>query len=107
MEILKQQDLDFIVVVAYGKIITKSIIELPKYEILNLHPSALPKYRGAAPIERAIENGENNTEICIMKVDTGLDTGDVAVRKKYIFDDTKSAMEIVPEIAEIGAKLML
>ena len=107
LEILKQQDLDFIVVVAYGKIITKSIIELPKYEILNLHPSALPKYRGAAPIERAIENGDKETEICIMKVDTGLDTGDVAFRQKYIFDEKKGANEIVPEIAEIGAKLML
>ena len=107
LEILKNQDLDFIVVVAYGKIITKSIIELPKYEILNLHPSALPKYRGAAPIERAIENGDKKTEICIMRVDTGLDTGDVAVRQKYTFDINKGASEIVPDIAEIGAKLML
>lgn len=107
LEILKSQDLDFIVVVAYGKIITKSIISLPKYEILNLHPSALPKYRGAAPIERAIESGEKETEICIMKVDVGLDTGDVAMRKKYIFDERKGADEIVPEIAEIGAKLMV
>ena len=107
LEILKNQDLDFIVVVAYGKIITKSIIELPKYEILNLHPSALPKYRGAAPIERAIENGDKETEICIMRVDTGLDTGDVAVRQKYTFDINKGASEIVPDIAEIGAKLML
>ena len=107
LEILQQQALDFIVVVAYGKIITKSIIELPKYEILNLHPSALPKYRGAAPIERAIENSDKETEICIMRVNTGLDTGDVAIRRKYIFDEKKGANEIVPEIAEIGAKLMI
>ena len=104
---LKGQDLDFIVVVAYGKIITKDIIDLPKYEILNLHPSALPKYRGAAPIERAIENGETETEICIMKVDVGLDTGDVAVRQKYLIPQNFGANKIVPEIAKIGAKLMV
>lgn len=107
LNILRQQELDFIVVVAYGKIITKEIIDLPKYEILNLHPSSLPKYRGAAPIERAIENGEKELDICIMKVDIGLDTGDVAVREQYILDDTKSASDIIPEISMLGAKLML
>ena len=107
VNILKNQEVDFIIVVAYGKIITKEIIELPKYEILNLHPSSLPKYRGAAPIERAIENGEEETEICIMKVDVGLDTGDVAVRQKYILDKNKFADEIVADIAEIGANLMI
>ena len=107
VNILKNQDVDFIVVVAYGKIITKEIIELPNYEILNLHPSSLPKYRGAAPIERAIENGEEETEICIMKVDVGLDTGDVAMRQKYILDKNKFADEIVADIAEIGANLMV
>ncbi len=104
---LKEQDLDFIVVVAYGKIITKDVIDIPRYEILNLHPSALPKYRGASPIERAIENGETSTEICIMKVDIGLDTGDVAIRKNYTIKQTDTAKEIVPEIAKIGAKLMV
>lgn len=107
INILKNQQLDFIVVVAYGKIITKSIIELPKYEILNLHPSNLPKYRGAAPIERAIENGENETCICIMKVDVGLDTGDVAVRQNYKLDFNNFASDIIPDIAEKGAILMI
>jgi len=107
INILKNQQLDFIVVVAYGKIITKSIIDLPKYEILNLHPSNLPKYRGAAPIERAIENGENETCICIMKVDVGLDTGDVAVRQNYKLDFNNFASDIIPDIAENGAILMI
>ena len=107
IEKLKNQQLDFIVVVAYGKIITKEIIEIPKKEILNLHPSNLPKYRGAAPIERAIENGENEIDICIMKVDVGLDTGDVAVREKYKILQTDFADKIIPDIAKIGAKLML
>ncbi len=107
LNILKKQELDFIIVVAYGKIITKEIIDLPKYEILNLHPSSLPKYRGAAPIERAIENDEKELDICIMKVDIGLDTGDIAMRKKYIIDNTTSASDIIPEISILGSKLML
>lgn len=107
IEKLKKQELDFIIVVAYGKIITKPIIELPKHEILNLHPSALPKYRGAAPIERAIENGETSTDICIMKVDVGLDTGDVAVRETFRIFQNETAKEIIPKIASIGARLMV
>ena len=107
LTILKNQNLDFIIIVAYGKIITKDIIDIPKYEILNLHPSSLPRYRGAAPIERAIESGDVNLDICIMKVDIGLDTGDVAVREKYVINVNKGADEIVPEISKIGANLML
>ena len=107
LSVLMSQNLDFIIVVAYGKIITQDIINVPKYEILNLHPSALPKYRGAAPIERAIENGENEIDICIMKVEPGLDTGDVATREKYVLDLKKGAKEIVPDVAKIGGKLML
>ncbi len=106
LEILGKMELDFIVVVAYGKIITKEIIDLPKHEILNLHPSSLPKYRGAAPLERAIEAGEDEIDICIMRVDVGLDTGDVAVRKKYIIKD-KHASEIIPEVSKIGAQMMI
>ena len=106
IEILTKMEFDFIVVVAYGKIITKEIIDLPKYEILNLHPSSLPKYRGAAPLERAIEAGEDEIDICIMRVDVGLDTGDVAVRKKYIIKD-KHASEIIPEVSKIGAQMMV
>lgn len=106
IEILTKMELDFIVVVAYGKIITKEIIDLPKYKILNLHPSSLPKYRGAAPLERAIEAGEDEIDICIMRVDVGLDTGDVAVRKKYIIKD-KHASEVIPDVSKIGAQMMV
>lgn len=107
VDILRQKNTDFIVVVSYGKIIPKSIIEVPRYEIINLHPSALPRFRGAAPIERAIESGDEETEICIMKVDEGLDTGDVLMRKKYIFGSQRHASEIIPEVAEIGAGLII
>ena len=107
VDVLMQKNTDFIVVVSYGKIIPKAIIDVPRYEIINLHPSALPRFRGAAPIERAIESGDEETEICIMKVDEGLDTGDVLIRQKYVIGKTKHASEIVPEIAEIGADLII
>ena len=107
ISILQSYNIDFIVVVAYGKIIPQEIIKLPKYEILNLHPSALPAYRGAAPIERAIENGETQLDICIMKVNAGLDTGDVYVRLPYTINNSQSAKEIIPDIADKGGELMI
>ena len=101
VDVLRQKNTDFIVVVSYGKIIPKAIIDVPRYEIIN------PRFRGAAPIERAIESGDEETEICIMKVDEGLDTGDVLMRKKYIFGSQRHASEIIPEVAEIGAGLII
>ncbi|MEN9782142.1 MAG: hypothetical protein RL208_292 [Pseudomonadota bacterium] len=102
---LVEMDLDFIVVVAFGKIIPEGVIRIPKIKILNLHPSVLPKYRGAAPIERAIENGEKEIEICIMEVVKALDAGDVYASVFYDVEG-KYASEIVPEVARRGAVLM-
>lgn len=76
-EYLKSLEIDFIIVVAYGQILKKWLIDLPKYSILNVHASLLPKYRGAAPIQRAIIEGEKVTGITIMEIDEGLDTGDM------------------------------
>ena len=106
IEHLKGLNLDFIVVVAYGKIITKEIIDLPRYEILNLHPSSLPKFRGASPIERSIEAGESELDICIMRIDEGLDTGDVGVRKPFNLQGLH-ADEAIPQISAIGSKLLV
>lgn len=74
---LKEIDLDLIVVVAYGKIIPKNIIDLPKLGIINVHSSILPKYRGASPIHSALINGDDKTGVSIMFINEGLDTGDV------------------------------
>ncbi|WP_156299242.1 methionyl-tRNA formyltransferase [Streptobacillus canis] len=76
-EILKKYNADLIVVVAYGMIIPKNIIDLPKYGIINVHSSLLPKYRGAAPIHAAILNGDDKTGVSIMYIDENLDEGDV------------------------------
>ena len=97
---------DFIVVVAYGKILPQSILDLPKFACINVHGSLLPKYRGAAPIEWAIINGEEFTGITTMKMNAGLDTGDMLLMTKIEIGDEM----ILPELKEIlsaeGAKLL-
>ena len=77
LDTLKELDPELIVVVAYGKILPKYVLDYPKYGCINGHASILPKYRGAAPIQRAIIDGEEKTGVSVMKMDVGLDTGDV------------------------------
>src|SRR5208282_3255446 len=78
---------DFIVVVAYGHIIPRWMIDLPKHGCINLHASLLPKYRGAAPIQWAIIRGESVTGVTTMKIDEGLDTGDILLRREVPIQD--------------------
>ena len=98
---------DLIVVTAYGKILTQSILDLPKFGCINVHASLLPRYRGAAPIEWSIINGEKFTGVTIMKMDAGLDTGDMLASEKVEISDEM----ILPELKEIlsteGAKLLI
>lgn len=98
---------DLIVVTAYGKILPQSILDLPKFGCINVHASLLPRYRGAAPIEWSIINGEKFTGVTIMKMDAGLDTGDMLASKRVEISDEM----ILPELKEIlsreGAKLLI
>ena len=82
LEQIKALDPDLIVVVAYGRILPRAVLELPRYGCINVHASLLPKYRGAAPIQWAILDGETETGVTIMQMDAGLDTGDMLYRKK-------------------------
>lgn len=77
LQVLEKLDPDIIVVAAFGQIIPKSILELPKYGCINIHASLLPKYRGAAPIQQAVIDGEKESGVTIMRMGTGLDTGDM------------------------------
>lgn len=96
---------DFIVVVAFGQILKKDILSLPKYGCFNVHGSILPKLRGAAPMQEAILNGFENTGVTIMKMDEGLDTGDmVAVSEVKI--GRKNFLDIHDELAKLGGELM-
>ncbi len=98
---------DIIVVVAYGFIIPENILGAKKYGCLNIHPSKLPKYRGAAPLQRTIINGETETAVCIMQMDKGLDTGDIILQTNLALRPTITLQELHDQCANIGGELLL
>ena len=104
---LAKFDADFIVVVAYGKILPQKILDLPKVACVNVHGSLLPKYRGAAPIEWAVINGENFTGITTMKMDAGLDTGDMLLTSRVEISDEMTSPELREILSVEGAKLLI
>ena len=95
------------VVVGYGQIVPQSIIDLPRYGIVNVHASLLPKYRGAAPVQWAIVNGETVTGVTTMRIDAGLDTGDMLLRAETAIRPEESAVELGATLALIGAYLLV
>jgi methionyl-tRNA formyltransferase len=98
---------DAIIVVGYGRIIPKWMIDLPPLGNLNLHASLLPKYRGAAPIQSAIASGETTTGVTTMRIDEGLDTGDILLQSEMPIDNEDTAETLAPQLAQIGAELMV
>ncbi len=103
---IKEINPDLILVVAYGKIIPESILNIPKYGCLNVHFSALPKYRGAAPVNWAIVNGEVITEVCLMKMDKGLDTGPVIGCISEKIDPNDNAKDLFERLTDKGLRLL-
>lgn len=95
-----------ILVVAYGRIIPQWMLDLPPYGCINLHGSLLPKYRGAAPIQWAIANGENITGVTTMRLDAGLDTGDMLLAKAVPVGQEETAIDVYECLAAVGAELM-
>ena len=106
LEELKDYRPDIIVVVAYGQILPKEVLELPKYGCINVHASLLPRLRGAAPIQRAIIEGDEETGVTIMQMSEGLDTGDM-LAKESIKIGTMNYSMLHDALAEIGARLMV
>jgi methionyl-tRNA formyltransferase len=98
---------DFIVVVAYGHIIPKWMIDLPKHGCINLHASLLPKYRGAAPIQWAMIRGESVTGVTTMKIDEGLDTGAVLLKREVPIHDADTTETLSERLSGVGADLMV
>ena len=107
VEQFKQMDPDAMVVVGYGQIIPQSIIDIPPRGIINVHASLLPKYRGAAPIQWAIANGETRTGVTTMKIDAGLDTGDMLLKWETDIAEEEDALELGARLAEAGAELLV
>ena len=98
---------DLMVVAAYGLILPKWTLELPRYGCFNIHASLLPRWRGAAPIQRAIQAGDAATGITIMQMDEGLDTGDMLVRSELAIRDEHSAATLHDDLAQLGAQALL
>ena len=98
---------DVMVVAAYGQILPKAVLEIPKLGCLNIHASLLPRWRGAAPIERAILEGDRETGISIMKMNEGLDTGDIMLDKKCMISNHETAQTLHDTLSNIGANAIL
>ena len=100
------KDAELIVVVAYGCILPKSVLEAPKYGCINLHVSLLPKYRGSAPVQWAVLNGDTETGVSIMQMDEGLDTGDVLVCEKIAIGPEETSGELFDRVTAVGARVL-
>ncbi len=106
-ELLSALNPDIIVVVAYGKILPKNILDYPRFGCINVHGSLLPEYRGAAPMQRAIIDGKGETGITTMYMAEGLDTGDMLLRKKIKIEDNDNFEAIHDKLGECGASLIV
>ena len=98
---------ELIAVAAYGQILPKAILDLPRFGCLNVHTSLLPKYRGAAPIQHAILNGDDESGVTIMKMDEGLDTGDIVTQERMPIDSADTAQTLHDRLARMGAELLV
>ena len=98
---------DLIVVIAYGQILRENLLSLPKHFCMNIHASLLPKYRGAAPINWAIINGDKESGVTTMKMDKGMDTGDILLMKKVVIENEDTAQHLHDKLSEAGGALAL
>ena len=107
IEEIKSQKPDVICVVAYGKILPNEILEIPKYGCINVHVSLLPKYRGAAPIQWAVLNGDKVTGVTTMYMSAGMDTGDMILKREVTIGDDETTGELWDRLSKIGGELLV
>ena len=98
---------DFFVTIAYGKILRQAFLDIPRIAPLNLHASLLPKYRGAAPVQWAILNGEKETGVCLMKMDAGMDTGPVYARQTLPIAPDETPVTLFEKLSKVSAKILM
>ena len=98
---------DLLVVAAYGQILRQNMLDLPKYGCINVHASVLPRWRGASPIQAAIAAGDQETGVTIMKMDSGIDTGDILSQQKTIISPDDTAITLEKRLAGIGSELLI
>lgn len=104
---LKELMPDVIVVIAYGQLLPKEILDLPKHGCVNVHASLLPKYRGAAPIQWAVINGDEVTGVTTMLMNEGLDTGDILLKREVCIDEKETGGSLFDKLSEVGSDLMI
>lgn len=104
---IKSLEPDLICVVSYGKILPKSFLEIPKKGCINVHPSLLPKYRGAAPIQWAILNGDKTTGVTIMYMNEKMDAGDIIIQEEFEIDENETTGDLWNRLSTIGAELLV
>ena len=105
VEYLRQYEADIAVVAAFGQILSQSILDMPKYGCINVHASLLPKYRGAAPIQWAVINGDPVTGVTIQQMDIGVDTGDIVAVREVPIDEDETGGGLFDKLAVVGAQL--
>ena len=105
IEVLRKYEPDIIIVAAFGQIVPKSILDMPKYGCENVHASLLPKYRGAAPIQWAVINGDEVTGVTIMRMNEGIDTGDMIAKKTVRLAEDETGGSLFDKLAQVGAQL--
>ena len=104
---IRKLEPDFICVVAYGKILPQELLDIPKYGCINVHGSLLPKYRGAAPIQWAVLNGEKTTGVTTMYMDAGMDTGDMILKEEVMIGEDETTGELWERLSNIGGELLV
>lgn len=107
VEVLRGLEPEVIVVVAFGQMLSKEILELPRYGCLNVHASLLPKYRGAAPIQWAVIRGERESGVTIMRMDEGLDTGDILAERAVLLEEDETGGSLFDRLSILGAGLLV
>lgn len=107
IELLRAQNPDLIILVAFGKILPKAALEIPRLGAINIHPSLLPKYRGPSPIQNALLNGEKITGTTVMLMDADVDTGDILAQQEISIDPDETYPELEKKLADLSSKLLL
>lgn len=107
LDLMNELKPDAIIVAAFGQILPKALLDIPKYGCINVHASLLPKYRGAAPIQYAILDGETETGISIMYMDEGIDTGDIILQEKLVIEPDETGGSLFEKMASLGASCLL
>lgn len=107
VDYLRQFEADIFVVAAFGQILSKEILDMPRLGCVNIHASLLPKYRGAAPIQWSVINGDEYTGVTIMKMDVGLDTGDILMMEKVKLDEDETGGSLFDKLAILGGEIIV